>query len=112
MITPDLLPTPDISIVSRKWPTGGITGWTAKALADVLKLARFGAWAAGDFGAHIDSIDGSDLQDAMERFGVLAKHQVTESCGDHCRCIEYGEFPHDCYRLTPGVAKIVKECGK
>ena len=99
-----ILPPADLIVEAAQ---GVVHGWTATALTDVLKIAHFGAWAAGEFGAHIDGIDGGDLQDAMERFGVLVKHEVTESCGDHCRCVEYGEFPHDCYKFPPGVAQIV-----
>ena len=109
MIAPGLLPMPDIH---APWPYHGMSGWTATALTDVLKLARFGAWAAGEFREHMVGVDGGDAQDAMERIGVLVKVRVTESCGEICNCAEDNLFPTDCYKFTPGVAQIVKECRK
>ena len=91
---------------------GFVRGWTATALADVLKLAQFGAWAAGEFRSGFDGMDGGDAQDAMDRFGVLVKTVVTEPCGEVCNCSEFCDFPTDCYKFPPGVAQIVKECGK
>ena len=110
MIILDLLPPPDIH---APWPYHGLTGWTSDALAEVLKLAQFGAWAAGELRGNLGGeIEGGYAQDAMERFGVLVKNEVTESCGEDCICVEYGEFPVDCYKFPPGVAQILKECGK
>ena len=110
MIPPSaLLPLLDLLPTSQN---GLAPCWAEANFADVLKLARFGAWAAGEFRSGFDGIDGGDAQDAMDRFGVLVKTVVTEPCGEVCNCAEFGDFPVDCYKFPPGVAQIVKECGK
>ena len=110
MIAPDLLPPPDMRIQRQD---DALFGWTAESLADVLKLAQFGAWAANTLRLNLGSdLSGEDAQDAMQRSGVLVKVEVIESCGDDCMCAEYGLLPGDCLKYPPGVAQIVKECGK
>ena len=104
-----ILPPADLIVEAAQ---GVVHGWTATGLADVLKLAQFGAWASGEFRHSLSDIDGGSAQDEMVRIGVLVIHQAAEPCGEGCVCAEYGEFPHDCYRFPPGVAEIVKECGK
>ena len=102
-----ILPPADLIVEAAQ---GVVHGWTATALADVMKLAQFGAWAAGVCREHMTDLDGFDAEEAMERAGVLVKFRATESCGDECQCAD--AFPTDCYKFPPGVAQIVKECGK
>jgi hypothetical protein len=87
---------------------GMVRGWTATSLADVLKLAAFGAWAAREFRATLADVDGGSAQDAMERLGVLVRTTVTEPCGVGCVCVEYGAFPHECYTVPPGLAALIR----
>lgn len=60
-------------------------------------------WAG--HGLYSDDIDGGTLQDIAEKHGVLLPHAVTESCGDHCACAEYADFPTTCYRMNPALEK-------
>lgn len=73
------------------------------------KLARFGAWCAREFRDSLADVDGGSAQDAMERFGVIVKTEVTESCGEGCVCVEYGAFPHDCYKFPNEIDAAMKE---
>lgn len=84
-----------------------VRGWTATALADVLKLAAFGAWCAREFRDSLSDVDGGSAQDAMENLGVIVKHEATEPCGAGCMCVEYGEFPHKCFKFPPGVVALM-----
>lgn len=86
---------------------GMVPGWTATALADVLKLAAFGAWCAREFRESLADVDGGSAQNAMERLGVIEKHEAQTPCGEGCVCVEYGDFPHQCYRFAPGVRGLV-----
>lgn len=72
------------------------------------KLAAFGAWCAREFRDSLSDVDGGSAQDAMERIGVIVKSTVTEPCGEGCVCVEYGEFPHECFRFPPDVVAILK----
>jgi hypothetical protein len=67
------------------------------------KLAAFGAWCAREFRESLADVDGGSAQEAMERFGVIVKRVVSESCGEGCICAEYGEFPHDCFAFPADV---------
>lgn len=52
------------------------------------------AWPEG-------GLDGFDLQDTAEEFGLLQRVEVAEPCGEGCSCVEYGaDFPTDCYHRT------------
>jgi hypothetical protein len=52
------------------------------------------SWPEGD-------IDGFDLEQAAQEFGLLQKVEVSAPCGPACKCDEYGaEFPTDCYHRT------------
>ena len=106
MTNSTLLPAPDLMVDCAQ---GMVPGWTESALADMLKRAAFGAWAARESRrcGGID-IDGGDAQDDMEKRGVLVKREVTQRCGEECICADYGDFPQDCYKYPPGVAQIVK----
>jgi hypothetical protein len=67
------------------------------------KLAAFGSWCAREFRESLSDVDGGSAQEAMERFGVIVRRVVTESCGDGCICAEYGEFPHECFAFPADV---------
>ena len=71
------------------------------------KLAAFGAWAAREFRDSLADVDGGSAQDEMERVGVIVKRTVTEPCGEGCICVEYGEFPHDCFVFPPEVEECL-----
>lgn len=73
------------------------------------KLAAFGAWAALEFRESLGDLDGGSAQDAMERCGVIERRTVTEPCGEACVCVEYGEFPHDCYVFPADVRAALRE---
>lgn len=74
--------------------------------AATIKLATFGAWAAREFRDTLSDVDGGSAQEAMERFGVIEMHQVTEPCGEGCVCAEY-DFPCDCYRFPPAISEAM-----
>lgn len=64
-------------------------------------FAQLGAWAICE--GHLEEIgdiDGGLLQEAAVECGVLVKKEVTESCGEGCRCAEYGDFPLDCFVIA------------
>lgn len=71
------------------------------------KLAAFGAWCAREFRDSLSDVDGGSAQDAMERLGVIVKRVVTEPCGEGCVCIEYGDFPHECYVFPADVKQAM-----
>lgn len=50
------------------------------------------SWPDGD-------LDGGELQELAYQHGILERREVTEPCGDACRCADYGDFPATCYRL-------------
>lgn len=60
----------------------------------VHKLAER-TWEGGE-------LDGWDLQDLLLDAGILTPVEVTEPCGENCKCEEYDcEFPTTCHRLAP-----------
>ena len=67
------------------------------------KLAAFGAWCAREFRDGLGNIEGGDAQDEMTRLGVLVVVVANEPCGEGCTCVEYGNFPHHCYRFPPDI---------
>jgi hypothetical protein len=42
--------------------------------------------------------DGLDLQEIATKHGLLESKTVTESCGEGCNCVEYDDFPMQCFR--------------
>ena len=59
-------------------------------------------------------IDGFDLQDLAEKYGLLIPHTVTVPCGETCSCAEYhGDMSEGvtCYRRVDWLAAIAKEKG-
>jgi len=47
-----------------------------------------------------EMMDGFDIQERGEKFGLLIPHEVNEPCGEYCNCVEY-DFPTTCYRFAP-----------
>lgn len=45
-------------------------------------------------------VDGGVLQDALVDAGLLAPVSVDQPCGETCDCVDYGDFPMTCLRLT------------
>jgi len=103
-----MLPEADLTVDCAQ---GIVHGWTETALADMLKLAAFGAWCAREFRDTLTDVDGGSAQDAMERLGVIVKHEAEAPCGDGCVCVEYGDFPHDCYKFPDGVRQAIADAG-
>ncbi|MFN8701078.1 MAG: hypothetical protein ACK52I_06610 [Pseudomonadota bacterium] len=52
-----------------------------------------------------EGVDGEFVQTEAVKFGLLKEETMQKACGDNCGCAEYGEFPLNCYRLTP-LAKV------
>lgn len=46
-----------------------------------------------------ECFDHGDIQDMLEKYGIILPLQVTEPCGDACACAEWG-FPASCYRAN------------
>jgi hypothetical protein len=42
--------------------------------------------------------DGLDLQEIATKHGLLESKTVTEACGEGCNCVEYDDFPMQCFR--------------
>lgn len=91
---------------SNRWNSHNTFKATKRDAAQTA-LASFGAWCAREFRDSLSDVDGGSAQDAMERFGVIVKNTVTEPCGESCVCIEYGEFPHDCYTFSNDVSAAI-----
>ena len=52
-------------------------------------------------------LDGGDLQDIAEKYGLLKQETVTEPCGENCWCENYyGEFPAVCYKKVAWLLPI------
>jgi hypothetical protein len=48
-----------------------------------------------------EGVDGEFVQTEAVKFGLLKEETMQKACGENCGCAEYGEFPLNCYRLTP-----------
>lgn len=46
------------------------------------------------------TIDADDVYSCAKRNRLLKEVTATESCGDHCECVQYSDFPTICYRKT------------
>ena len=66
-------------------------------------LRGFALWAIKQTSSYHDELDGCDLQDALHRCGLLYEVEVTEPCGEFCECMDYGDFPMQCYRTHPSL---------
>ena len=66
------------------------------------KWETFGRWCMEQLRDEIgNDLDGGAAQDKAEELGLLVRIHVTESCGDHCSCAEYDDFPQECLRAAP-----------
>ena len=62
-------------------------------------LARLGLWVLEELREHASDIDGGDVQDQAEAFGVVAEQPADPAtCGERCPCAEAGADV--CYRDT------------
>jgi hypothetical protein len=57
-------------------------------------MAIYGNWP--DSG----NLDGGELQDLGEKYGLLTPTIVTQACGETCDCAEWADFPQTCYRRS------------
>lgn len=78
--------------------------------AEVAALRKF---AGKVLAAHRDDftdVAGDDVQEWATAVGLLAEVEITEWCGEDCRCAEYyddADLPAKCLRLTDaGMAAI------
>lgn len=72
------------------------------------KLIVFARWAIEEHREYCVDVDGASIQDKLNELGLLVEVPVTESCGEGCTCVEYGDFPQTCLRLVEGVFPGVK----
>lgn len=54
-------------------------------------------------------LDGGWLQDKACEIGLLVAVRVDEPCGEECRCAEYGDFPHECFRYSLDTQMMLAE---
>ena len=73
-------------------------------------LRGFALWAIKQTSSYHDELDGCDLQDALHRCGLLYEVEVTEPCGEFCECMDYGDFPMQCYRTHPSLIDSANNC--
>lgn len=64
----------------------------------LVPLARLGAWVLAEVREHGSDIDGGDVQDKAETFGVIAPEPAQKPCCENCACAEYDS--DICYRNT------------
>jgi len=68
------------------------------------KWEEFGRWCLKQLRDDIGTdLDGGAAQDKALELGLIEYVHVTEPCGEHCMCVEYGDFPQECLRMTNGV---------
>lgn len=63
-------------------------------------LAKFGALVLDEHRDALGDLDGSWLQETALECDLLESVTAVRSCGDYCRCAEYGDFPQDCIQKT------------
>ena len=57
---------------------------------------------------NLSDVDGGDIQDWAVECGLLVAQMQTETCGEECRCAEYGmDLPWECFRYSPEAAEVV-----
>jgi hypothetical protein len=67
---------------------------------------QFGAKVLFDARENFGDVNGGDIQDWAIEAGLLTENSATESCGEGCRCAEYG-FPTECYRYSDEASKEI-----
>lgn len=72
-------------------------------MTDLEKLRGFANYLMDTLPDACDVASG-DIQDAAVEFGLLQAFEVSAPCGESCVCVEYGAFPHICYRKTAVLA--------
>lgn len=72
---------------------------TQNPTAEKADLYGFVRWLFTEVWPHGDA-EGGELQDMGVKFGILKPEEVTERCGEYCRCAEWDDFPQTCYRLS------------
>lgn len=72
------------------------------------KLIDFARWVIQEHREYLGDIDGASIQDKLTELGLLVEVTATEPCGENCACVEYGDFPQKCLRVTDGVFPLVK----
>lgn len=78
-------------------PAAVLNGPTAAQA--LLPLARLGLWVLEELREHAADIDGGDVQDQAEAFGVVQEEPADPArCGECCACAEAGS--EICYRDT------------
>lgn len=63
-------------------------------------LAKFGALVLDEHRDELGDLDGSWLQQTALECDLLESVTAIRSCGEYCRCAEYGDFPQDCIQKT------------
>lgn len=77
---------------------------------DVLTpLARLGLWALTEMREYAGDLDGYDVQEHAEAFGVVKAVPAPKPCGDDCPCAEYEA--EVCYRDTKATEDARKILG-
>ena len=62
---------------------------------------EFGRWCLAQLRDDLGcDLDGFEAQEKAKALGLLHEVEVTEPCGDHCRCAEWDDFPQMCLRET------------
>lgn len=61
---------------------------------EVENLREFAAWTMA---AHLETLEGCDIEDKAVELGLMDRVEAKEPCGEGCQCADYG-FPSTCYR--------------
>lgn len=75
-----------------------------------LLLAKFGALVLEEsLPCSRGEIDNCWLQEKAQELGILEVVEVTEPCGEHCVCSEWGgdKFPMECLRYAKEIAGVI-----
>ncbi len=64
----------------------------------LVPLARLGAWVLAEMRENASDIDGGDVQDKAEEFGVVSPEPAQKPCCENCLCAEFDA--DTCYRNT------------
>lgn len=85
---PETLDIPSFLRRNGKTPAGLTQDWIG-FVNEMLGLASEGM-----------SLDGGQIQEIAQRYGLVEVKIVYEPCCDLCACAEVGDFPQHCYRKT------------